>query len=63
MFIKSSGPLPVRKGITVKFAALAPTATRLSVTASTAAVFDFGRRKRPRHGVLDALGAQYDETS
>jgi hypothetical protein len=52
MFKKRSGVLPV-----------SPTATRLSVMASTEATFDFGRSKRATHGVLDAVGAQHDETS
>jgi hypothetical protein len=51
------------KDIVVQFEALSPTATGLSVTASTHAVFDFGRRTRATHGVLEALGAEYDETS
>ena len=63
MFKKSSGALPVGRDIIVKFEALSPTATRLSVTASTEAVFDYGRSKRATHGVLEAVGAQYDETS
>ena len=63
MFKKSSGVLPVSRDITVEFEALSPTATRLSVTASTEATFDYGRSKRASHGVLEAVGAQYDETS
>ena len=30
--------------------------------ATTEAVFDYGRSKRATHGVLEAVGAQYDET-
>jgi len=40
---------------------LSPTATSLSVTASTHAAFDFGRSKRATHGVLEAVGAELDE--
>jgi hypothetical protein len=53
----------VGKDIIVKFEELSPTATGLSVTASTHAVFDYGRSKRATHGVLEALGAEYDEAS
>ena len=63
MFKKTSGVLPVGRDITVEFEALSPTATRLSVTASTEATFDYASSKRASHGVLDAVGAQYDETS
>ena len=63
MFKKRSGLFPVDRDIIVEFEALSPTATRLSVIASTEATFDYGRSKRATHGVLDAVGAQYDETS
>ena len=63
MFKKKSGLLPVGRDIVVEFEALSPTATRLSVTATTEATFDYGRSKRATHGVLEAVGAQYDETS
>jgi hypothetical protein len=53
----------VGKDITVQFEALSPTTTRLNVTAATEAKFDYGRSKRATHGVLDAVGADYDETS
>ena len=62
MFKKSSGVLPVGQDIVVEFEALSPTATRLSVTATTEAKFDYGRSKRASHGVLEAVGARYDET-
>jgi hypothetical protein len=63
MFKKSSGALPVDRDIVVQFEELSPTATRLTVTATTEAHFDYGRSKRASHGVLEAVGAQYDETS
>ena len=63
MFKKRSGVLPVDRDIIVEFEALSPTATRLTVMASTEAKFDYGRSKRASHGVLEAVGAQYDETS
>ena len=63
MFKKRSGVLPVGRDIVVEFEALSPTETRLSVTATTEATFDYGRSKRASHGVLEAVGAQYDETS
>jgi hypothetical protein len=63
VFKKRSGVFPVDRDIIVEFEALSPTATRLSVMASTEATFDYGRSKRATHGVLDAVGAQYVETS
>jgi hypothetical protein len=63
MFKKRSGVLPVDRDIVVEFEELSPTETRLTVTAATEAHFDYGRSKRATHGVLEAVGAQYDESS
>ena len=62
MFKKTGGVLPVGRDITVEFEALSPTSTRLNVTAAIEAKFDYGRSKRASHGVLDAVGADYDES-
>ena len=58
VFKQGLGVFYVGKDIIVRFEALSPAVTRLKVTATTAAVFDYGSSKRETHGILEALGAK-----